>query len=139
VTDIAETAAAAVEGGADALSMINTFAAMAIDVEQRRPMLANVTGGLSGPAIRPIAVNMVHRVYRLVAKPAGVPIIGMGGIQSARDALEFLLAGATGLAIGTSLFVDPGCIVRIRDGIAEYLQRHHFHSVTELIGAVQGG
>ncbi|MBN1555464.1 MAG: dihydroorotate dehydrogenase [Phycisphaerae bacterium] len=137
VSDITETAAAAVAGGADALSLINTFTAMAIDVETRRPILANRTGGLSGPAIRPIAVYMVHRVYTRVAKPAGVPIIGMGGIQYARDALEFLLAGATGLAIGTALFVDPRCLVEIKQGIAAYLARHGHKSIHEIIGTLE--
>ena len=137
VTDITSIAQAAVDGGADALSMINTFTAMAIDVETRRAILANRTGGLSGPAIRPIAIHMVHRVYTEVAKPAGVPIIGMGGIQHARDALEFLLAGATGLAIGTALFVDPRCIVSIRDGIADYLARHGHLKLTEIIGTLR--
>ena len=137
VTDIAAIAAAAVEAGADALSLINTFTAMAIDVEQRRTILANGTGGLSGPAVRPIAVYMIHRVYTQVAKPAGVPIIGMGGIQYPHDALEFLLAGATGLAIGTALFVDPACLIQIRDGIAAYLDRHGCKSVNEIIGALE--
>ena len=137
VTDIAAIAAAAVDAGADALSMINTFTAMAIDVQTRRPVLANVTGGLSGPAIRPIAVYMVRRVYTEVARAAGVPIIAMGGIQYARDALEFVLAGATGLAVGTALFVDPGCLTAIRDGIADYLARHGHGAITEIIGTLQ--
>jgi dihydroorotate dehydrogenase (NAD+) catalytic subunit len=137
VSDIAAMARAVVDAGAGALSLINTFTAMAVDVERRRPVLANNTGGLSGPAIRPIAVYMVHRVYTQVAKPAGVPIIGMGGIQYAGDALEFLLAGATGLAIGTSLFVDPRCIVAIRDGIADYLRRHGHGSIRQIIGTLQ--
>ncbi len=137
VTDIAETAAAAVEAGADALSLINTFTAMAIDVEKRRPILANATGGLSGPAIRPIAVRMVHQVYTAVAKPRNIPLIGMGGIQYARDALEFILAGATGLAIGTALFIDPRCIVQIRDGIADYLRRHGHASLREIVGTLE--
>ncbi|MCJ7543918.1 MAG: dihydroorotate dehydrogenase [Phycisphaerae bacterium] len=136
VTDIAATAAAAVDSGANALSLVNTFTAMAVDVERRRPILANATGGLSGPAIRPIAVYMVHRVYTQVAKAAGVPIIGMGGIQRADDALEFLLAGATGLAIGTALFVNPACVLEIRDGIADYLRRHGLGSVREVVGAL---
>ncbi|MFA6134774.1 MAG: dihydroorotate dehydrogenase [Phycisphaerae bacterium] len=136
VTDIAATAAAAVDAGADAMSLINTFTAMAIDIERRRPVLANTTGGLSGPAIRPIAVYMVHRVYTQVAKAAGIPIIALGGIQYARDAIEFLLAGATGLAIGTALFVNPACIVEIRDGIADYLRRHDLASVSQLTGAL---
>jgi dihydroorotate dehydrogenase (NAD+) catalytic subunit len=137
VTDIAEIAAAAVENGADALSLVNTFTALAIDVERRRPILANTTGGLSGPAIRPIAVHMVHRVYTQVARPAGVPIIGMGGIQYADDALEFLLAGATGLAVGTALFVDPACLAGIRDGIAAYLRRHGCKGIGEIIGQLR--
>ena len=137
VTDIAEMAAAAVEAGADALSLINTFTAMVIDVERRRPVLANGCGGLSGPAIRPIAVYMVHRVYTQVAKAAGVPIIAMGGIQYTRDALEFLLAGAVSLAVGTALFVDPACLLQIRDGIAEDLTRHGHHSIHEIIGALE--
>ncbi|MCK4626084.1 MAG: dihydroorotate dehydrogenase, partial [Phycisphaerae bacterium] len=122
VTDITAPARAAVESGADALSLVNTFSAMVIDIETRKPVLANRTGGLSGPAIRPIAVYMVHRVWTEVAKDAGVPIIGMGGLQSTRDAIEFLLAGATGLAVGTATFVNPACLTEIRDGIAEYLE-----------------
>ncbi len=137
VTDITVMAAAAIEGGADALSLINTFTAMAIDIEHRRPVLANNTGGLSGPAIRPVAVYMVHRVYSQVAKAAGVPIIGMGGIQYARDAIEFLLAGATGLAIGTSLFIDPAVITEIRQGIVDYLTRNGHSSISEIIGTLQ--
>ncbi|MFP4140303.1 MAG: dihydroorotate dehydrogenase [Planctomycetota bacterium] len=137
VTDITATAAAAVRGGADALSLINTFTAMAIDIEKRKPILANATGGLSGPAIRPIAVRMVHQVYTHVARDAGVPIIAMGGIQYARDAIEFLLAGATGLAIGTALFVDPACIVAIREGITDYLRRHGHRSIREIVGGVE--
>jgi dihydroorotate dehydrogenase (NAD+) catalytic subunit len=137
VSDITATAQAAVNGGADILSLINTFTAMAVDIEKRRPILANRTGGLSGPAIRPIAVYMVHRVYTAVAKPNGIPLIGMGGIQYARDAIEFLLAGATGLAIGTALFIDPRCVVDIRRGIAEYLLRHGHTDIREIIGALE--
>src|SRR5277367_3100539 len=107
VDDITQTARAAIEGGAQIISMINTFTAMAIDIHKRRPRLANATGGLSGPAIRPIAVHMISRVYRSVAKSAGVPIIGMGGIQFWSDAVEFLLAGASAVGVGTALFVDP--------------------------------
>ncbi|MCE5278688.1 MAG: dihydroorotate dehydrogenase [Planctomycetaceae bacterium] len=136
VTDISATARAAVEAGADALSMINTFTAMAIDIEKRRAILGNRTGGLSGPAIRPIAVRMVHEVYTKVAKAAGIPIIGMGGIQYARDAVEFLLAGATALAVGTALFVNPACIVEIKNGIADYLRRHNCSSIREIIGTL---
>ena len=137
VTDISAIAAAVVDAGADAISMINTLTGMAINTETRRPVLANVTGGLSGPAIRPVAVHMVHSVYRKVAKPAGVPIIAMGGIQYANDALEFLLAGATGLAVGTALFVAPACLVSIRDGIADYLDRYGHAKITEIIGALE--
>ncbi|NLF33035.1 MAG: dihydroorotate dehydrogenase [Planctomycetes bacterium] len=137
VTDIAETAAAAVEGGADALSLINTFTAMAIDVEKRRPLLANNTGGLSGPAIHPVAVYMVHRVYTRVARPAGVPLIAMGGVQYWRDAVEFLLAGATGVAVGAALFADPRCLLALRDGIAAYLDRQGAASVTDIIGTLR--
>lgn len=137
VTDITQTARAAVEAGADALSLVNTFTAMVVDVEKRRPMLANDTGGLSGPAIKPIAVHMVHQVYTKVARDAGVPIIGMGGIQTWRDAVEFLLAGATGLAIGTSLFIDPTCITSIRQGIGAYLDRQGCASIGEIIGSLQ--
>ena len=136
VTDITVTARAAVDGGADAISLINTFTAMAVDVDTRRPILANATGGLSGPAIRPIAVYMVHRVHTEVAGPAGVPIIGMGGIQYASDALEFLLAGATGLAVGTAMFVDPASITAIQDGIADYLRRHGHDSIRQIIGTL---
>jgi dihydroorotate dehydrogenase (NAD+) catalytic subunit len=139
VTDIAATAAAAVRGGADALSLINTFTAMVVDVERRRPVLANGTGGLSGPAIRPIAVRMVHEVYTKVAKPAGVPIIGMGGIQHLSDALEFLIAGASAVALGTALFVNPGCITDIRGGVADYLRRHGLARLGDLVGTLQTG
>lgn len=137
VTDITAIAAAAIDAGADALSMINTFTAMAIDIEKRRPVLANGTGGLSGPAIHPIAVYMVHRVYAQVARGAGIPIIAMGGIQYARDALEFLIAGATSLAVGTSLFINPACITEIRDGITKYLARHNYNSVNDIIGTLE--
>src|SRR5205085_12261353 len=106
VEDITLTAKAAIEGGAQMLSLVNTFTAMSVDIWKKRPRLANVTGGLSGPAIKPIAVHMVSRVYRLVAKHAGVPIIGMGGVQTWQDAAEFVLAGASGIGIGTALFVD---------------------------------
>ncbi|MCK4625716.1 MAG: dihydroorotate dehydrogenase, partial [Phycisphaerae bacterium] len=107
------------------------------DIETVRPVLANRTGGLSGPAIRPVAVYMVHRVWSEVAGPADIPIIGMGGLQFARDAIEFLLAGATGLAVGTATFVNPACLTEIRDGIAEYLKAHGHSSVTEIIGALR--
>src|SRR5215207_8195176 len=117
VEDITLTARAAIDGGADVLSLVNTFTAMAIDIHKRRPRLANVTGGLSGPAIKPIALHLVSRVYRTVAKAAGVPIIGMGGVQSWQDAVEFILAGASAVAIGTALFVDPATPNKICAGL----------------------
>ena len=123
VTDITATAAAAIAGGADALSLINTFTAMAVDVERRRPVLANVTGGLSGPAVRPIAVHMVHRVYTAVARPAGVPIIGMGGIMTGQDAYEFILAGASAVAIGSAMLRDPEAPLTIVKELKTLLRR----------------
>src|SRR3954471_22194339 len=137
VEDITQTARAAVEGGADVLSLVNTFTAMSIDIYKRRPRLANVTGGLSGPAIKPIAVHMVSRVYRNVAKHAGVPIIGMGGIQTWQDAAEFILAGATGLGIGTALFVDPATPNKIVDGLAGWLAKLEVERLTDLVGALE--
>ncbi len=137
VTDITECARAAIDGGAAALSVINTLRGMAINTDSWKPMLANTVGGLSGPAIRPVAVQMVHAVYRGVAKEAGVPIIGMGGIETWRDAVEFLLAGATALAVGTALFVDPAAPLQIRDGLAAYLARRNLHAVREIIGQVR--
>lgn len=137
VGDITQTAGAAVDGGADILSMINTYTAMAIDIYKRRPRLANGTGGLSGPAVRPLAVYLVNRVYRQVARGAGVPIIGMGGIQYWQDAVEFLLAGASGLAVGTALFVDPAACVSIAPGIGDYLTGQGYGSIREIIGTVQ--
>ena len=135
--DVPATARAAIAGGADMLSMINTFTALAIDIETRRPRLAHGTGGLSGPAIRPLAVHLVSRVYREVARDAGVPIIGMGGTQYWQDAVEFLLAGASGLAVGTALFVDPATPVTIMQGLTSYLARHGCSSVTDIIGALE--
>lgn len=137
VEDITATAEATVEGGADVLSLINTFTAMGVDIWKRRPRLANVTGGLSGPAIKPIALHMVSRVYRTVAKASGVPIIGMGGIQYWQDAVEFILAGATGLGIGTALFVDPATPNKICDGLAEYLDKIGVGKIADLIGALE--
>ena len=124
VEDITQTARATIEGGADLISMINTFTAMAIDIHKKRPRLANVTGGLSGPAIKPIALHLVSRVYRSVAKSAGVPIIGMGGIQFWSDALEFILAGASAVGVGTALFVDPAAPNKIRQEMLNYMHAH---------------
>src|SRR5215208_2123786 len=123
VEDITLTARAAVDGGADVLSLVNTFTAMAIDIHKRRPRLANVTGGLSGPAIKPIALHLVSRVYRTVTKHTGTPIVGMGGVQSWQDAVEFLLAGASAVAVGTALFVDPAAPNKICQGLAEYMRK----------------
>jgi len=137
VEDITVTARAAVEGGADILTLVNTFTAMAVDIYKQRPRLANVTGGLSGPAIKPIALHLVSRVYRTVARAAGVPIVGMGGIQYWSDAVEFLLAGASAVAVGTALFVDPATPVRICEGLTTYLQRMGVGSVKDIIGKLQ--
>ncbi len=137
VTDISETAAAAVSGGADALSMINTFTAMVIDVETRRPVLANRTGGLSGPAIKPIAVYLVNKVYNEVALPAGVPILAGGGIRTASDAIEFIIAGATAVSIGTASFVYPDTAEKIVCQIRRYCQRHQIDDLSSLRGSLQ--
>lgn len=137
VEDITQTAKGAVDGGADVLSLVNTFTAMAVDIWKRRPRLTNVTGGLSGPAIKPIAVHLVSRVYRMVAKGAGVPIIGMGGIQTWQDAVEFILAGATGIAVGTALFVDPATPNRICEGLAQYLDKMRVERLSDLVGTLQ--
>ncbi|MEN6337803.1 MAG: dihydroorotate dehydrogenase [Phycisphaerales bacterium] len=136
VTDISTTARAAVEAGADALSLINTFTAMVIDIETRRPVLANRTGGLSGPAIKPIAVYLVSKVYNEVTKSAGVPILGLGGIRTAADAIEFLIAGASAVAIGTASFIQPDTAIRVIDGIREYCIRHNISNLTDLIGSL---
>ena len=137
VEDVTITAKAAIEGGAQMLSLVNTFTAMAVDVWKRRPRLANVTGGLSGPAIKPIAVHMVSRVYRTIAKAAGVPIIGMGGVQTWRDAAEFLLAGASAVGIGTALFVDPATPNKVCAGLADYLSKQKMERLTDLVGALE--
>jgi dihydroorotate dehydrogenase (NAD+) catalytic subunit len=137
VTDITATARAAVNGGADALSLINTFPAMVIDIETRKPVLSNRTGGLSGPAIKPVAIYLVSRVYQEVGKPNNIPILGMGGIRTASDAVEFMMAGATVVAIGTSTFNDPACAAKIVDGIGQYCARHGISSVSQLTGCLQ--
>jgi dihydroorotate dehydrogenase (NAD+) catalytic subunit len=132
VTDVASIAKAAEEAGADAVSLVNTFLAMAIDVETRRPKLSNIVGGLSGPAIRPIAVRMVYECRRAVK----IPVIGMGGIASATDALEFMIAGATAVQVGTANFVDPFIWSKLTGGIEQYLQRHQIARVADLIGSI---
>ena len=134
VSDIALTAKAAVDAGADALSLVNTFTAMAIDIETQKPVLANETGGLSGPAIKPIAVFMVNRVFRQVASKHHIPIIAMGGIQTWQDAAEFILAGASAVAVGTALFVNPAVHVDICDGLSGYMARKGITRLADLVG-----
>ena len=134
-TDIRENARLCIEAGSDGLAVINTVTGMAIDIERRQPIIGNVQGGLSGPAIRPIALLKVREVYE-VAGPLKVPIIGQGGIVTAADALEFLIAGATTVGVGTALFYDPLVCVKINKGIADYLQRHEMSSVSELVGTL---
>lgn len=133
VTDIVQMAKAVEEAGADAISMINTLTGMAIDINTRKPLLGNITGGLSGPAVKPVALRMVWQV----AKAVNIPIIGMGGIASAEDAIEFLLAGATAVAVGAHNFIDPSALKVIADGISEYMQKHNIEDVNELVGALQ--
>jgi len=132
VTDITEIARAVEAEGADAISMINTLLGMAIDAEKRRPVLSTITGGLSGPAVKPVALRMVWQTARVV----NVPIIGMGGIATATDAIEFLLAGATAIEVGTYNFVDPTATIQIVEGIENYMLRHGFSNITELIGTL---
>lgn len=132
VTSITEIALAVEEAGADAISLINTLLGMAIDAEKRKPVLSTITGGLSGPAIKPIALRMVWQVSKVVK----VPVIGIGGIASTSDAIEFLLAGASAVQIGTSNFIDPAITVKIIAGIEEYLIRHRIEKVTDLTGAL---
>ena len=133
VTDITVMAKAAEAGGADCLSLINTLTGMKIDIERQTFAIANKTGGLSGPAVKPVAVRMVYQVANAVK----IPIIGMGGIASAEDAIEFLLAGATAVAVGAHNFIDPSALKVIADGIAEYMQKHNIEDVNELVGALQ--
>jgi dihydroorotate dehydrogenase (NAD+) catalytic subunit len=136
VTDVSVIACAAAEAGADALSLVNTFTAMVIDIETRRPALANRTGGLSGPAIKPIAVYLVNKVYSDVAKAAGIPILGLGGIRTAADAIEFIIAGASAVAVGTASFVQPDCATRIVDGIRDYCAGHNITRLSDLVGSL---
>ena len=132
VTDITEMARAAEAAGADAVSLINTLTGMKIDVERQAFVLANKTGGLSGPAIKPVAVRMVYQVANAVK----IPVIGMGGIRTAADALEFILAGATAVSVGTANFINPYATVEIAEGIETYMKRHNIEKLTDLIGAV---
>jgi dihydroorotate dehydrogenase (NAD+) catalytic subunit len=133
VTDVASFARAAEDAGADAVSLVNTFLAMVIDVETRRPKLSNIVGGLSGPAIRPIAVRMVYECRQTVR----IPILGMGGITCAQDALEFMIAGASAVQVGTANFVDPCIWPKLVDGIQDYMQRHHVERISDLVGTVE--
>lgn len=133
VTDITEMARAAEAGGADALSLINTITGMKIDVNRRKFVLANKTGGMSGPAIHPVAVRMVYQT----AQAVNIPIIGMGGIMTAEDAIEMILAGATAISVGTANFVNPKATMEIVDGIEKYMKQYHVEDINELIGAVE--
>lgn len=133
VTDIAEIARACEAEGADSLSLINTLMGMAIDIERRRPLLSISTGGLSGPAVKPVALRMVWQVARAVK----VPVVGLGGIMDARDAIEFMMAGATAVEIGTANFIDPAVTVKVIDGMNAWLDAHGCRSVTEIIGALE--
>lgn len=133
VTDIAEIARAAEAAGADSVSLINTILGMAIDAERRRPVLSTITGGMSGAAVKPIALRMVWQV----AKAVKIPVIGLGGIMNWKDAIEFLLAGASAIQIGTANFIDPCVTIKVIDGIDDYLNRHGYKSVKEIIGALE--
>jgi len=133
VTSITEIAKAVEDEGADSVSLINTLLGMAIDAERRKPVLSTVTGGLSGPAVKPIALCMVWQVYNAVK----IPVVGMGGIMNARDAIEFILAGSSAIQIGTANFIDPTVSVKVLEGIEEYLIRHKFSSVNDIIGALE--
>lgn len=133
VTDITEIARAVEGAGADSVSLINTMLGMAIDAEKRRPILSTITGGMSGPAVKPVALRMVWQV----AKAVKIPVIGLGGICSATDAVEFLLAGASAVQIGTANFIDPAISEKVVNGIEDYLTRHGFGSVQEIIGALE--
>lgn len=133
VTDIAEIARAVEAAGADAVSLINTLMGMAIDIERRRPLLSIRTGGLSGPAVKPVALRMVWQVARAV----GIPVVGLGGISTPADAIEFLMAGASAIEIGTANFIDPTVTIKVRDGINDWLDRHGCQSVSEIIGCLE--
>ena len=133
VTSISDIALAVQDEGADAVSLINTLMGMAIDVEKRRRVLSIGTGGLSGPAVKPVALRMVYEVAHAVQ----IPVIGLGGISSAKDAVEFLLAGASAIEIGTANFLDPAITVKVAQGIDEYLDRHGFQSVKDIVGIVE--
>lgn len=135
-TSIQDNARRCIDAGADAFAVINTLMGMAVDIEQRRPVLGNNQGGLSGPAIKPVALLKVHQVYQ-VCKPHGIPIIGQGGVMTAQDALEFIIAGASAVGVGTALFYDPLICQKINQGILDYLQSHNINQLPELIGSLQ--
>ncbi len=135
-TDIAENARRCLEAGSDAFSVINTLMGMAIDIESRKPVIGNNQGGLSGPAIKPVALLKVHQVYQ-VTRDHGIPIIGQGGVNCAQDAIEFLIAGASAVGVGTALFYDPLICGKINSGILDYLQRHEIGNVSQLTGSLQ--
>jgi dihydroorotate dehydrogenase (NAD+) catalytic subunit len=137
VTDISVIARAAVEAGADALSLVNTLTSMVIDIETARAVLANKTGGLSGPAIKPIDVYLVNKVYNEIAKDRGIPILGLGGIRTASDAVEFIIAGASAVGVGTANFIEPGCAVKIAEGIKKYCVRKEIKNIKELTGSLK--
>ena len=133
MTDITEIARAVEGAGADSVSLINTLLGMAIDAEKRRPILSTVTGGMSGAAVKPIALRMVWQV----AKAVNIPVVGLGGIMNWKDAVEFLLAGATAIQIGTANFIDPAITVKVAEGINDYLDCHGYSSVRDIIGALE--
>ena len=133
VTNIAEIARACEAEGADSVSLINTLMGMAIDIEKRRPVLSIATGGLSGPAVKPVALRMVWQV----AKAVKIPVVGLGGIMTAEDAIEFFMAGATAIEIGTANFIDPTATIKVRDGIDDWLDRHGCQSIQEIIGSIE--
>ena len=133
VTDITEIARAAEDAGADSVSLINTLLGMAIDAERRRPILSTITGGMSGAAVKPIALRMVWQV----AKSVNIPVIGLGGIMNWKDAIEFILAGASAIQIGTANFIDPTITVKVIDGINDYLERHKYNSISDIVGALE--
>ncbi len=132
VTDVAEIARACEAEGADSVSLINTLMGMAVDIEKRQPMLSIRTGGLSGPAVKPVALRMVYDVYHAVK----IPVVGLGGISSARDAIEFMMCGATAIEIGTANFIDPAITKKVKDGINDWLDAHHIADVHDIIGCI---
>ena len=133
MTDIAGIAKGVEDGGADAVSLINTLLAMKIDIYKRKPVLANNTGGLSGPAVRPVAVRMIYQIAQAVK----IPILGLGGIMTGEDAIEFMLAGATAISIGSGNFYDPETSIKVVEGIEKYMQKHKIEDISSIIGKVE--